>query len=165
MAGGIIGTLLVVQSAGARSHFSDCSVKMELPAPVTVGTVRTPEFPVKHKLYIILLRVEAGSRSIWDVSCLLGDGKRSFGVTCTQQPVVEGRWTVWDGTTKVAEGSVSGPNGVGETPDERELGTFEGKAKRKYAVEVTFTKDGGPLNAMHPRIVVRQDYDFWCGPM
>jgi hypothetical protein len=79
--------------------------------------------------------------------------------------MVQGNWIVWDGTTKVAEGTVRGSDGSGETVDERELGYFTAPAKGNYTVEMTFTKDGGPLKSMSAHLVVRQDYDFWCGPM
>ncbi len=163
--GSTIAASLLASDAGARPHFSDCAVKMEVPAPLTVGTVWTPEFAVKRKLYFILLRVEPGNGSTWDVSCLLGDDNSSVGVQCHKEPMVEGHWVVWDATTKVAEGTFGGAKGEGEFPYERDLGEFEGEAKRKFVVEVTFSKDGGPLKDMHPRLVVRQDYDFWCGPM
>jgi hypothetical protein len=163
--GGLIAVSLLSPNAGARPHFSDCAVKMEIPAPLIPGTVRTPEFEVKRKLYFILLHVEPGNLSIWDVSCLLGHDYSSLGVKCDKESMVEAHWIVWDGRRKVAQGSTSGSHGRGETPDERNLGQFEGESRKKYSVELTFTKDGGVLKDLHPYLVVRQDYDFWCTPM
>ena len=148
---------------------SDCAIKMDLPTSLAIGTVRTPEFRVKHKVYRILLRVESNA-PMRDVSCLLGTDWSSIGIKCDkepldQEPIIEGTWIIWDGANKVAEGSVSGGDGNGETPYERELGHFIGEAKKSYTLEVTFTKDGGPLKGMNPHLVVRQDYDFGCSPM
>jgi len=138
---------------------------MQVSAPLKIGTIRTPAFKVKHKTYRILLRVSSSDTPWQHVTCLLGNEMVGTGLKCSEDSLIQCDWVVWERANKVSQGSVSSKGGTGETPFERELGHFTGQNGKSYAVEVTFTKDGGPLKGMSPRLVVRQDYDFWCSPM
>lgn len=161
----IAGASLLGAAASEQALASDCSIKVRVAAPLNIGTVRTPAFKVKHKVYRILLLVDGSDLPWQDVGCLLGNQMLGTGIKCSKESLIQGNWSVWDGVDKVAQGLVTSEGGSGETPYERELGHFTGQEKRTYVVEMTFTKDGGPLKGMNPHLVVRQDYDFWCSPM
>ena len=163
--GGVLGSSFLQTNAWARPKYSDCAVKIDVPASLTLGTMRTPAFPVKHKIYRIILLVKAPTAPIWDVACLLGTDWSSLGKKCNVEPLLAGNWIVWDGAIKVDEGSFSGGGGNGEAPEERELGHFTGQNKKNYVLEMTFTRDGGLLKSMAPHLLVRQNYDFRCEPM
>jgi hypothetical protein len=164
--GTVLGVGLLAPKAWARPKYSDCSFVMDVEVPLTVGTVRTPPFPVKSRDYYILLRMQDMNLPLEDTVCLLGTASSlPFRLNCNKESVIEGAWTVWDGTEKAVEGSFGGGHGQGEIAEERQLGQFKGQPKRNYTLEVTFTKDGGLLKAMKPHLIVRKGYDFWCGPM
>jgi hypothetical protein len=160
--GAIAGVGLLAHKAWARPKYSDCALVMDVDCPLVVGTLRTTPFAVRSRNYYILLRLRDMNLPWEDTVCLLGTTwpRRSV---CNQEPLIEGAWTVWDGSEKAAEGSFAGRGG-GEVVEERILGQFKGQSKRNYTLEVHFTKDGGPLKAMKPHLIVRKGYDFWCGP-
>ena len=119
---------------------------MDVEVPLAIGTVRTPPFPVKSRDYYILLRMQGVNLPLHDTMCLLGTATAwSLRSDCNKEPVIEGAWTVWAGTEKEAESSFGGGHGEGEIAEERMLGQFKGQPKRNYTLEVSFTKDGGPL--------------------
>jgi len=164
--GAAVGANAMARRAWAKPKFSDCAFVMDVEVPLTVGTVRTPEFQVKQKNYYIFVRMTSKDTPAGQdaLPCLLGNSFRDEFYKCAGEAVLEGTWTVWDGANKTAEGSFGGDHGTGESGFERDLGQFRGRSKASFLVEVTFTKDGGPLKALKPHLIVRKEYDFWCGP-
>jgi hypothetical protein len=159
---GIIGLMLGVfvfapsiLSAGGkvqRYRHSD----IDMPVSLAVGTVRTPEFAVIHEAYFIMLQVEKPI-PIFDIRCMMGLMAGSLDLKdCKKEQLLEADWTVLDEEHIVAQGSSVGWGGAMYTKEHmfKFLGTFMGAANKKYVVEVTFTKDGTPLNVTNPHLIV-----------
>jgi acyl-homoserine lactone acylase PvdQ len=76
----------------------------------------------------------------------------------SNDPLLQAEWTVWDGEHIVDHGSI--PNRCACKFEDKYiykfLGSFAGEASKKYVVEVKFTKDGTPLNAVNPHLLVIQ---------
>lgn len=71
--------------------------------------------------------------------------------------LLDADWTVLDGDRIVARGSVHGIDdnfGTSKNYLTRVLGTFVGEKDKTYVLELKFTKDGTPLNATNPRLIV-----------
>ena len=81
----------------------------------------------------------------------------------SNDPVLQADWKVWDQDHVVANGSsaLSGGGKIAQDQIWKLLGQFAGQAGKKYVVEVKFTKDGSPLNAADPRLIVIQHKKFW----
>lgn len=154
-----VAMLSFASCAGVRRHpdhpyrYSD----VDMPVSLAVGTVRTPEFPVRGEAYFIMLQARKGQIPFFDMVCMMGitsgplDKER-----CSQAPLLETNWTVWDGAHIVAQGSNRTEADAEFTNEHlfKFLGMFMGEAGRKYAVEVKFTRDGTPLNAADPHFIV-----------
>lgn len=155
---GMLAVLLLgpsVSARGSKVHkFRNSEVDM--PVSLAVGTVRTPEFAVKHKAYFIMIQAEKRLPYV-DMKCMMGlTAGPTEGSECNKEPVLKAEWTVLDGGHIVAQGS-------NRTEADAEywnkymfkfLGTFMGESDKKYAVEVKFTKDGTPLNVTNPHLIV-----------
>jgi hypothetical protein len=137
-----------------RSGLTKNGVKM--PISMAIGTVRTPEFITKHKIYSIAIQSE------WRLPAVVLRCKLGFGVVpttdkCRAQAVLEMDWKVLEGDRVVAQGHAGGVGNefdAGKDYIARYIGTFQGESKHKYVVEVTFTKDGSSLNVTNPRLIV-----------
>lgn len=71
--------------------------------------------------------------------------------------LLEADWTVLDGDHVVAHGSVHGVDSHVTATKEllsRQVGEFMGEKDKRYVLEVTFTKDGTPLNVTNPHLIV-----------
>jgi hypothetical protein len=150
--GGMMGMLLFGSWA-----FADKRAVIDMPVSLAVGTIRTPEFPVKHDSYLILIRAEK-SLPFADMNCMMGltSGPLSR-YNCNKEPLIQASWTVWDEERVVAQGSIQDKAGAGAWRNDaldRYLGTFNGQAKKKYVLEVKFTKDGTPLGVTNPHLIV-----------
>ena len=156
--GAVLGALFLVPSVSAGSHkdhpyrYSD----IDMPVSLAVGTVRTPEFPVIHEAYFIMVQAEK-RLPFRDMQCMMGlmSGpleKRD----CNQEPLLQTNWTVWDGEHIVAQGSNRTEADAEFTNKHlfKFLGKFMGESGKKYVVEVKFTKDGTPLNVANPHLIV-----------
>jgi hypothetical protein len=138
---------------------------VNMPVSLAVGTVRTPEFWVKDTDYTIMIEVKRGL-PLARLDCMMGIrllGEPDRCATFHLETVLEAEWTVWDGEHIVAQGAVHGNNNplaaVSDSHLDEYLGTFEGKANKKYVVEVKFTKNGTALNEFKPRLKVQhQEY-------
>jgi hypothetical protein len=127
-----------------------------MPVSLAAGTVRTPEFPVKHKYYNITIE------SQWllpaeELRCRMGFKVSPSDNHCKLESVLETDWRVLDGDRVVAHGSDKGRTTAFEADSHyltRDIGSFQGEVKHKYVVEVTFVKDGSLLNVTKPRLIV-----------
>jgi hypothetical protein len=135
----------------------ECSKgKVSMPISLAIGTVRTPEFITKHKIYSVAIQSE------WRLPAVVLRCKLGFGVVpptdkCRAQAVLEADWRVLEGDRVVAQGHAGGISSkfeAGEDYIARYIGDFQGESKHKYAVEVTFTKDGSSLDVTNPRLIV-----------
>jgi hypothetical protein len=133
---------------------------LDIPISLAVGTIRTPEFAVKHEAYTISIQVER-KLSPADLNCMMGVKPYSWVQDhCAMlhiETLLEAEWTVWDGDHAVAHGSVHGVDShVTGTKDflTKQIGDFEGEKDKQYVIEVRFTKDGTPLNVTNPHLIV-----------
>ena len=153
-----MGMLFLVPGAcagGHKDHPYRYSV-VDVPVSLAVGTVRTPEFPVKHEAYFIMLQAEP-RLPFDDMRCMMGlkDGTLDY-KDCKNEPLIQADWAVRDDTHLVGHGSSSG-FGAAEFTGRylfKFLGQFMGESGRNYVVEMKFTKDGTPLNVANPHLIV-----------
>ena len=133
---------------------------VNMPVSLAMGTVRTPEFWVKDTDYTIMIEVKRGL-TLPKLECMMGIRLPPEPDRCATfhlETVLEAQWTVWDGEHIVAQGAVHGKDSgmaVSDRNLDRYLGTFDGKANKKYVVEVKFTKNGTALNEFKPRLKVQ----------
>lgn len=159
--GGTLGAALFVPGVSAGNHkdhpyrYSD----IDMPVSLAVGTVRTPEFPVIHEAYFIMIQAEKHLSLLpfIDMRCMMGleDGTSDY-KDCKGEPLLQADWTVLDGTHVISRGSSSGW-GDAEYTDKylfKFVGEFMGESGKKYVVEMKFTKDGTQLNVTNPHLIV-----------
>lgn len=159
---GMLGIVLLVSgvSSGSSKEHKYRYSEIDMPVSLAVGTVRTPEFPVKHEAYFIMIQAQKGHLPFGDMTCMMGlttgplDTKR-----CNQankERLLDADWTVWDDRKIVAQGANPDRCACEFTNEYlfRFLGMFMGESGKKYVVEVKFTKDGTPLNAANPHLIV-----------
>jgi hypothetical protein len=130
--------------------------EIDMPVSLAVGAVRTPEFPVIHEAYFIMIQAEKRLPFV-DQRCMMGldNGTLDF-KDCKKVPLLQADWTVSDDGHIVSRGSSTGW-GPAEYTDKylfKFLGQFLGESGKKYVVEVEFTKDGTPLNVTNPHLIV-----------
>jgi len=159
--GGMLGVLLLAPSvsAGGPKVHKYRNSEIDMPVSLAVGTVRTPEFAVKHEAYFIMIQAEKRLPFL-DMVCMMGitTGPLELGdcKKANKECSLEANWTVLDGEHIVAQGS-STREYDGEYTDKylfKFLGKFMGEPGKKYVVEVKFTKDGTPLNGTNPHLIV-----------
>ena len=155
-----LGTCLLVPSASAKSHpdhpYRNSDV--DIPISLAVGTIRTPEFPVIHEAYFIMVQAERNLPWL-DQVCMMGITTGPLNLAeCKKANIdwlLQANWTVLDGDRIVAQGtSTSEADARFDDHMFKFLGMFKGEANKKYVVEVKFTKDGTPLNAANPHLIV-----------
>src|SRR5437660_1558133 len=104
---GTLGTLLcgpIVSAAGPKEHKYRYS-EIDMPVSLAVGTVRTPEFPVIHEAYFIMIQTEKRLPFV-DQECMMGLMSGPLEKSeCKKEPLLQTNWTVWDGEHIVAQGS------------------------------------------------------------
>jgi hypothetical protein len=158
LVGGAVGTGLLASKAWAapfHCYLYRCPT-VDMPVSLAVGTVRTEEFEVKHEYYYIAIQTQP-RLPFPDMKCMLGVLFPWETDNCGDKPLLEAEWTLWDGGQVVAQGSAHGRQGDGAFSRdyvERDIGTFTGKSKRKYVLEVKFTKDASLLNETNPHLIV-----------
>ncbi len=163
---GTLGVLLMVPSVSAGSHkgFPEKYSDIYMPVSLAVGTVRTPEFPAILEVYDIIIQADR-SLSVNQMMCMMGATSNPFELKeCSgDDPLLRADWTVWNDGHIVAHGSSARSGGSSIAKDQiwKFIGSFAGEASKKYVVEVKFTKDGTPLNAANPRLIVIQHKKFW----
>jgi hypothetical protein len=159
--GGTLGALILVPGASVGSHkdhpyrHSD----VDMPVSLSVGTVRTPEFPVGGQWYDIMVQVEKPLPFL-QMQCMMGvtAGLVDSKDCGSNDPLLRADWTVWDGEHIVDQGSI--PNRCACKFEDKHmykfLGSFGSERGKKYMVEVKFNKDGTPLNVANPHLIVIQ---------
>lgn len=159
--GGTLSMLLLGLgvSAGGRKEHKYRYSEIDMPVSLAVGSVRTPEFAVKHEAYFIMIQAEKRLPFL-DMVCMMGNTTGPLELEdckkANKECSLKANWTVLDGEHMVAQGSSTGEND-GEYTDKyifKFLGKFMGESDKKYVVEVKFTKDGTPLNVTNPHLIV-----------
>ena len=155
---GALVLLILVPCLSARSpkdHKYRYS-EIDMPVSLAVGTVQTPEFPVIHEAYFIMVQAEKRLPFV-DMECMMGLMSGPLEKSdCDKEPLLQTNWTVRDGEHIVAQGA-NRLEADAEFTDQylfKFLGKFMGESGRKYTVEVKFTKDGSPLNVANPHLIV-----------
>ena len=155
--------VLAADSMAVEQHCSNgAKAAVDMPISLSLGTVRTPEFPVKRKTYWIEIRAQWNLPTD-ELKCRMGFELSPGYPQCRLESLIEADWTVWDGDRAVARGSdktKSGDFEAGACYLGRFMGKFEGESKHKYVVEIKFTKDGTPLNLTNPRLIVDLDNPY-----
>jgi hypothetical protein len=151
---------LTASEALAALRFLCRKPVLDTPISLAVGTIRTPEFPVKHEAYTISIQVER-KLSPAELNCMMGVKPYSWAQDhCGMlhiETLLEAEWTVWDGDHAVGHGSVRGVDShVTGTKGllSKQIGGFVGEKDKRYLLEVRFTKDGTPLNVTNPHLIV-----------
>jgi hypothetical protein len=157
---GTLATFVTTPSVWAASCFLCRKPVLDTPISLAVGTIRTPEFAVKHEAYTISIQVERKPAPA-DLNCMMGVKRFPWAQDhCGMlhiETLLEAEWTVWDGGRAVAHGSVSGVDSNFTTTKEllsKQIGDFVGEKDKRYLLEVRFTKDGTPLNVTNPHVIV-----------
>jgi hypothetical protein len=156
--GGTLALLLLALSvsAGDSKVHKYRGSEIDMPVSLAVGTVRTPEFAVRHEAYFIMIQAEKRLPFV-DMECMMGLTAGPLETSeCNKEPVLKADWTVLDGEHIVAQGSNRTEADAEYTNDYmfKFLGKFMGESDKKYVVEVKFTKDGTPLNVTNPHLIV-----------
>lgn len=156
---GMLGVVLLVPSvsAGTRKERKYRYSEIDMPISLAVGTVRTPEFAVKHEAYFIMLYAQKGHLPFFDMRCMMGVENGTLDLKeCKQEQLLQADWRVWEGEHIVSQGSSSGWGAAEYTQGYllKFLGQFMGESGKKFVVEVKFTKDGTPLNPTNPHLIV-----------
>lgn len=154
--GGALGVVLLRPTAFAGVWWGGRKPAVDMPVSLAVGTVRTPEFPVKRDPYLIIIRAEK-RLPFADMNCMLGLATPLPDPNCNKEPLLQADWTVWDNGHLVGRGMAhrrDGRGGWAEDSIDRYLGHFVGEAKKNYVLEVKFTKDGSALNVTNPHLIV-----------
>lgn len=130
------------------------------------GRVRTPEFLVekKAKWYDIMLQTEKPLQ-LRQMQCMTGttSGPLEERDCKKEDPIVRADWTVWEDGRIVQWGSIPDGCGCKFTKENifKQIGSFPLEPGKKYVVQVHFTKDGTPLNAANPHLIVIAHQDMW----
>lgn len=157
----IAAAMLLVLS---HSKSALCQQVLNIPVTLEKGTVRSPDFTVKHKQYLIKLQAD---NTIPDgqLRCMLGIHYASQPDHCEMlgfHLAVEAEWTLYADSQPVAHGTVQGKDENGEFSKHqtcRWIASFMGEKGKKYVLEVTFTKDGTALRDANPRLIVELSPD------
>jgi hypothetical protein len=155
-----LAAFLIASAALAAPCFLCRKPVLDTPISLAVGTIRTPEFPVKHEAYTISIQVERKLPPT-ELYCMMGvkpfPWVQDHCAMLHIDTLLEADWTVWDGDHAVAHGSVHGVDfHVTATKEllSKQIGDFVGEKDKRYLLEVKFTKDGTPLNATNPHLIV-----------
>jgi hypothetical protein len=142
------------------SKLAFCQPVMDIPVTLEKGMIRSPEFTVKHKQYIVALQVD-NALPLGQTKCMLGVHFAWEHGNCEMVGfplAVEAEWTLFADGQPVAHGTVRGKDTAWETSKShtsRWIANFMGEKGKKYVLEVTFTKDGTALRGSNPRLVVK----------
>jgi hypothetical protein len=153
---GVLGVVLLGPKALAGIFWGGRKPAVDMPVSLAVGTVRTPEFPVQHQPYLIIIRAEK-RLPIADMNCMMGLTTGPLDSTnCDKEPLLQVDWTLWDNGQFVQRGKAHRRDGGGWAADsiDKYLGHFVGEKNKKYVLEVKFTKDGSVLDVTNPHLIV-----------
>jgi hypothetical protein len=153
---GVLGVGLVGATAWAGVCWGCRKPAVDMPISLVLGIVRTAEFPVQRQPYLIMIRTKK-HLPFHDLNCMLGLETALPDPKCSQEPLLQADWVLWDQGQVVDHGSVHSRDGRGAWADasiDRLLGQFVGERNKKYVLEVKFTKDGSALNVTNPHLIV-----------
>lgn len=161
VAGGIVGMLLMTSTAsgGLRKDHPYRHSVVDMPVSLAIGTVRTPEFAPATHWYWIMLQVEKPF-PFKQMQCMMGVTANPLeSRDCRiEDPLLRANWKVFSDGEVVKSGSSTVEAAAKYTNRNifKFLGSFPALSGKKYVVEVSFTKDGIPLNVANPHLIVIQ---------
>jgi hypothetical protein len=131
---------------------------VDIPVALSVESVRTPEFSPPSSWYWILVQVEKPlpTKQMACMMAVADDSPSSWTDCPLSDRLLRADWTVWDNGKIASSGSsTTHADGI-YTRDNifKFLGKFPALSGHKYMLEVKFTKDGTPLNAANPHLIV-----------
>jgi hypothetical protein len=130
---------------------------VDIPVSLALGTVRTPEFSPATHWYWIMVQVEK-PLPFHQMECMMAVISSPLDLKgCTSDdPLLRADWTVWEDGRPTSTGSSSLKASGMFTKENifKFIGGFPALAGKKYVVEVSFTKDGTPLNVANPHLIV-----------
>jgi hypothetical protein len=129
-----------------------------MPVSLAVGSVRTPEFSPPTSWYWILVQVEKPIPTT-QLGCRMAvaDNLPQSWKDCPlSERLLRADWTVLQDGKIASSGSSTTYADDAYTRDNvfKFLGRFPVLAGHRYVLEVTFTKDGTPLNIANPHLIV-----------
>ena len=158
----VYGIAVALLFALSLSASAICQPVVDMPVTLEKGAIRSPEFTVKNKKYLIKLQAD---KTLPDgqLKCMLGIHHASQPDHCEMMGfhlAVEAEWTLYADGQPVAHGTVQGKDENGEFTNHnisRWIASFTGEKGKKYVLEFTFTKDGTALRVANPRLVVEEN--------
>lgn len=165
IASGVICVLLFIApgvSARERKAHPYRRSILDMPVSLEVGTIRTPEFsPRKPGWHFIMIQIEKPKdrTTFQQMTCMLGTtlGGHDLLYHCSDDdPLLRVAWIVRNEDQIVLTGVSTTSNHAAFTNENifKFLGEFPTETGKKYVLEVTFTKDGTPLNVANPHLIV-----------
>ena len=141
----------------AKDHPYRYSV-VDIPVSLAIGAVRTPEFSAPTSWYWILVQVEKPlpTKQMACMMTVADDSPESWKECPLGDRLLRADWTVWENGKIASSGSSTTHAAAKYTTDNifKFLGKFPALSGHTYVLEVKFTKDGTPLNAANPHLIV-----------
>ena len=130
--GGMLGVVLLRPRADISLGGRKPAVDM--PVSLAVGTVRTPEFPVKREPYLIIIRAER-RLSLADMNCMMGLTTGPLDSTnCDKEPLLQADWTTSRKSSRHSA-AVSDPGVTASTMGSSRLARSSGKSRGRSSSE------------------------------
>ena len=157
---GVLAVLLLGHSASAGDRPSTpypLSV-VDIPVSLAFGTIRTPEFsPPVSKWFWILIQAEK-PLPFNQMACMMGvtAGPLERKDCTLGDPLLQADWALLEGEQTVAQGTTLERCACMFSKQYifKFIGKFPAVAGKKYVLQVSFTKDGSPLNIAKPHLII-----------
>jgi hypothetical protein len=155
------GGLVLDPSRSYPDNYFSKHADIDIAVSLGLGTVRTPPFVAKDAPYSILIQAEK-RLPFQELTCkmALAAGPLDLRRCGTLEPLVRADWRVLQSERVIASGwsSSDGEGRFEDTHVYKFLGSFMGEPGQSLVVEVTFTRDGTPLNVTNPKLIVVWSY-------
>ena len=151
----VSGLLLWIPYHRWLSTRSSCPVSV--PMSLSIGYVRTSTFSINMtRRYVIAIEVKR-RLPLSILNCMLGISVGPAGQNhCVEEPLIQANWVLWNDGRIVDHGYSDNDRdgGWGDTI-ERDIGVFNAEEGKRYVLVINVTKDGAPLAAADPHLIVR----------
>jgi len=136
---------------------------LSVPISLTIGGVRTPEFTTGLDTTYALFVESERNIEFQRLECLMGMTNWQRSKTCAGAPeVIDIEWRVMHDGQAVATGSSRNSwGGFYSDSVAREVGHFAAQKDQRYSVVLDIRRDGGELNATHPKLLVQTHPGEW----
>ena len=155
------GGLVLDPARSYPDNYFSKHADIDIAVSLGLGTVRTPPFVTKDAPYSILIQAEK-RLPFQELKCkmALSSGPLDARTCGTQESLLRAEWRVLQSERVIATGwsSSDGEGRFEDTHVYKFLGSFMGEPGKSLVVEVTFTRDGTPLNVTNPKLIVVWSY-------